>query len=128
MTHFSDTFYMGSPVTNISSNNNGGFGFGPLVPIYVYDITPATLSSNALAVNFTAGGAGSVTLAAGTDITAVTLPDGTTEYRFGTPRSVSLTSAGNISAVNFTITGLDIYGNVITEYRYRPSSQNIRPS
>lgn len=40
-------------------------------------------------------------------------------------RVISLTSAGNISAVNFTITGTDIYGRTVSETRAGPNANTV---
>lgn len=125
MTHVSDTVYQGAPITNIATFNNGGFGFGPGVFANPYTITPLTLSATALVATYTAGGAGTLTLAAGTGITAVVRADGTTVYQFDVPRSISFTSSGNISAVNFVITGYDVYGNALSETIAGPNNNTV---
>lgn len=43
----------------------------------------------------------------------------------GWNRVVSLTSTGNISAVNFTITGLDVNGNAVSETRAGPNNNTV---
>lgn len=117
MTHFSDLLYQGAAVTNITSDNNGGWGMGPMVGVYVYDITPVADALANVAPDTTAAGAGSFTLTASTGTTSGTLPDGTTGIILDVPRSVSLESTGNYTGgglVTFTITGFDVYGNLQT--------------
>jgi len=43
----------------------------------------------------------------------------------GFGRVISLTSAGNISGVNFTVAGLDIYGRSVTETRSGPNANTV---
>jgi hypothetical protein len=117
MTHFGDLLYQGDAITGITSDNNGGFGFGPLVGVYLYDITPVQLLTTSMATTATNAGAGNITLTAGTGVTSGTLPDGTTGIILDVPRNVTLTSTGNYTGgglVTFTITGFDAYGQLQT--------------
>lgn len=43
----------------------------------------------------------------------------------GFQRVVTITSAGNISSVNFTITGKDVLGNAVTETRAGPNATTV---
>lgn len=100
-------------------------GIGPLGREFVYDVVPATLATANLAALQTTAGAGNLALAAGAGVTKVVRPDGTTAYQFDVPRAVSLTSAGNISAVNFTVSGYDVYGQPMTQTLAGPNANTV---
>jgi hypothetical protein len=99
-------------------------GVGPLGRNYVYDIVPLALGTANIAALQTTAGAGNLTLTAGTGVTAVVV-NGQTRYQFDVPRAVSLTSAGNISAVNFTISGYDVYGQAMTQTLAGPNANTV---
>lgn len=99
-------------------------GIGPLGREYVYDIVPATLATANLAALQTTAGAGALVLAAGAGVTAKVV-NGQTRYQFDVPRAVSLTSAGNISGVNFTISGYDVYGQPMTQTIAGPNANTV---
>lgn len=100
-------------------------GIGPLGRVFVYDVVPATLATANLAALQTTAGAGNLVLTAGAGVTKVARPDGTTAYQFDIPRAVSLTSAGNISGVTFTVSGYDIYGQPMTQALAGPNANTV---
>lgn len=100
-------------------------GIGPCGRIFVYDIVPATVSTTNLAAGQTLAGAGVLTLSASAGVTKVTRGDGTTAYQFDVPRGVSLTSTGVISAVNFTVSGYDVYGQAMSEVIAGPNANTV---
>jgi hypothetical protein len=100
-------------------------GIGPLGRVFVYDVVPAAVATANLAALQTTVGAGSLVLTAGAGVTQVSRPDGTTAYQFDIPRAVSLTSAGNESGVNFTVSGYDIYGQPMTQVLAGPNADTV---
>jgi len=99
-------------------------GIGPLARNYVYDIVPATLATANIAALQQTAGAGALVLTAGAGITAVVI-NGQTRLQMDVPRGVSLTSAANESAVNFTVSGFDIYGQPMTETLAGPNANTV---
>lgn len=100
-------------------------GLGPIGRIFTMSILPAALATANIAALQTTAGAGSLTLTAGAGVTKVTRGDGTTAYQLDVPRAVSLTSAANISAVNFTVSGFDIYGQAMTALLAGPNANTV---
>lgn len=132
MTHFSDDLYLGaalvpSSVGSLSSgsiNNPSGRGVGPLARMHGFDVVPAAAATNNIAAAQVTAGAGNLVLTAGAGVTQTTYK-GATAYRFDTPRAPSVTSTANISGVNVTITGYDLYGQSMTETRAGPNITTI---
>lgn len=77
----------------------------------VKSLTSIAAATASLAALQTTAGAGNLVLAASPN--------------FGQAMQVSLTSGGNISAVNFTITGTDENGNVISEVMAGPNANTV---
>lgn len=100
-------------------------GVGPVGREYVYDIVPVALSATNIAALQTTAGAGNLTLTAGTGVTSVKRADGSTVLQLDVPRAISLTSAGNDSGVNFTITGFDLYGQPMTQTLAGPNANTV---
>lgn len=127
MTQFSDPLYLGAAPTLITSDNNGGVGVGPCGSHYIFDVVPAAVSAVSIAAAQTTAGAATLTLAAaGTGgTTSVTRSDGTTVLQLDTPRTISLTSAANISAVTFLVAGFDFYGQAMSELITGPNANTV---
>lgn len=127
MTQFSDPLYLGAAPTNITSDNNGGIGVGPTTGHYIFDVVPAAVSAVSIAAAQTTAGAANLTLAAaGTGgTTSVTRSDGTTVLQLDTPRTISLTSAGNVSAQTFLVSGFDVYGQPMSELITGPNATTV---
>lgn len=100
-------------------------GVGPLGRVYVFDVVPVASGTALLAALQTTGGAANLALAAGVGVTARTRSDGTIEYVLDVPRSISLTSAGNVSAVSFTIFGFDQYGQPLSQLLGGPNISTV---
>lgn len=83
-------------------------------PIYVYNIVPVAMSATNLRAAAAVAGAGSITLTAGTGVTATTV-NGSTRYVFDVPRNLRFTSAGNDTGITFTVAGFDVYGVPMSE-------------
>lgn len=115
MTQFSDDLYLGAACTNIASGNNGGFGVGPMGRTYTYDIVPAALSATNIAASQSGTASTALTLTAGAGITTSVDALGRTVYSPDYPRNVRITSAGNDSAATFLVSGIDAYGQPMTE-------------
>lgn len=99
-------------------------GVGPMGRIYTYDIVPVTLGAALLAALQTLGGAGNFVLTAGAGVTTRVV-NGETRFVLDVPRSVSFTSAGNISAVTMTVTGYDVYGRRMTQTLAGPNANTV---
>jgi hypothetical protein len=100
-------------------------GIGPLAREFVYDIVPLALGTANIAALQTTAGAGNLVLTAGTGVTAVVRPNGATAMQLDVPRAVSLTSGANVSAVNFTVSGIDIYGQPMTQTLAGPNANTV---
>jgi hypothetical protein len=100
-------------------------GIGPLGRVFVYDQVPLALGTANLAAAQTLAGAGALALTAGTGLTSLVDSTGVTRYLFDVPRCVSLTSTGNISAVNFTVKGYDVYGQPMTATLAGPNNNTV---
>lgn len=121
MTHFSDGLTVGT-VVNPAATPPLGL---PVGIEFVYDITPLTLQPANVAASQTPAGAGALTLTAGTGTTSVIRPDGSTVIRFDVPRSVSFTSAANLSGVTFTVSGYDGLGAALTQTLAGPNITTV---
>jgi hypothetical protein len=99
-------------------------GVGPLGRIYSYDIVPVTLGTALLAALQTLAGAGNFVLAAGAGVTTRVV-NGVTRFVLDVPRSVTLTSAANMSAVTMTVNGFDVYGQAMTQTIAGPNANTV---
>jgi hypothetical protein len=120
MPQYSDDLFLGNAVTNMGMNLGNpspmSQGVGPLGRIYVWDVVPLTKQTNNVSVAATYAGAGTAVLAAGTGTTAVTTAAGVAAIQLDCPRAVSVTiGTGTIADVAITVTGLDVYGQAMTD-------------
>jgi hypothetical protein len=123
MPQFSDDLFLGSAQTYMGTNTNSNLGdpspmdlgVGPVGRIYVWDTVPAAAVTNNLVASTTPAAAGSLTLRAGTSVTAVITPTGGTAYQFDVPRAVSVTQVTAGTSRVFTVTGTDYYGQALSE-------------
>ena len=123
MPQFSDDLFLGAAQTYMGTNATSNLGdpspmdlgVGPVGRIYVWDTVPAAKAANNLVTSTTPAAAGSLTLTAGTGITAVTLASGSTAYQVDVPRAVSVTQVAAGTARVFTVTGTDYYGQAMSE-------------
>jgi hypothetical protein len=99
-------------------------GVGPLGRVYLFDIRPEALAVNNVALAQQRVGAGNLVLTAGAGVTTQVV-DGQTRYVLDVARSVSLTSAANLSGINFTITGWDIYGQRLSSQIAGPNNETV---
>lgn len=114
MTHISDNLHIGQAATGVGlPSQSGGRGFGPIGRVYIYDIVPLTLNATAYAASQSPG-AGTITLSAGTGVTAVVV-NGVTRYTADVPRAVTITSGGVDTGITFTVIGFDVYGAAMTQ-------------
>jgi hypothetical protein len=120
MPQYSDDLFLGNAVTNMGMTLGNpspmSQGVGPLGRIYVWDVVPLTKQTNNVSVAATYTGAGTAVLAAGTGTTAVTTAAGVAAIQLDCPRAVSITiGTGTIADVAITVTGLDVYGQAMTD-------------
>ena len=126
MTAFADDVYLGpvaarGPRDPTAPSNNQGVG--PVGRFYVFDIVPLTLALNNLAALQSTAGATPLVLAALAGVIVVVGGRGPLDirYQFDVPRCVSLTSAGNLSAINFLVQGFDQYGQAMSQLLAGPN-------
>jgi hypothetical protein len=120
MPQYSDDLFLGNAVTNMGMNLGNpspmSQGVGPLGRIYVWDVVPLTKQTNNVSVAATYAVAGNATLAAGTGTTAVTTAAGVAAIQLDCPRAISVTiGTGTIVDTAITVTGLDVYGQAMTD-------------
>ena len=120
MPQYSDDLFLGTALTNMGMSLGNpspmSQGVGPLGRIYVWDVVPATKQTNNISVAATYAGAGTAVLAAGTGTTAVTTAAGVAAIQLDCPRAVSITiGTGTIADTAITVTGLDVYGQAMTD-------------
>lgn len=128
MPQFSDDLRLG-PVSLPADDYLGGNpapmsrGVGPLGRVYVFDIVPATLLANNIALSQTV--AGVQTLTAGAGVTSeVGANQVSVQLVLDVPRNVRVTAAGANTAVP-TITGIDQYGQRVVETLAAPSTSTV---
>lgn len=124
----SDDLFMGNAIAPALPDANPSpmsQGVGPVGRVTSYDITPLTSQTANVAALQTTAGAALLTLAASTGTTSAQDANGVTRIIFDVPRAVSLTSAANISAVNFTVTGYDVYGQKLSQVLAGPNANTV---
>jgi len=128
MPQWSDDIYLGTAPTGIagpdSVGNPGGTGIGPMGRVYVYDIVPATLLTNGVALSQNPGSGGSFVLMAGAGTTLGTDPSGAPIVILDVPRVVTITAAGANTAV-YRVTGYDYLGQLMTWLPVAPSTSTV---
>lgn len=131
MPQYGDDLFLGvavaggpGPAEGAANPSPISVGVGPLGRIYSYDIVPVTLGAALLAVLQTLGAAGNFVLAAGAGVTTVVV-NGQTRLVLDVPRNLTFTSGGNISGVNFTVTGYDVYGQLMTQTLAGPNANTV---
>lgn len=114
MTNIFDNLHIGAAQTGVGPQASGGYGFGPIGRIYIYDIVPLALNAAAYAASQSPGAAKAVTLSAGTGVTK-SVVNNQTIYSADVPRAVTITSGADESANTITIKGYDAYGALMTQ-------------
>lgn len=132
--HVQDDLYTGPVgpegfclVPTSGENPTAQYGVGPLGRTVVRNIKPLTLqTANVAALQASTSGVPFV-LAAGTGITIGTAPDGSGSavYQFDVARAVSLTSASNLSAINYLVTGYDEYKTKMSQLMTGPNNTTV---
>lgn len=123
----SDDLYLGTASFLTSDPTNPSLmttGVGPMGRVYAWDVVPVTLQAAGVAASQTPGGAGNLTLTAGTGATSVTRSDGTVVVQLDVPRCVTVTAAGANTAT-FTIYGYDQYGQAMSQAIAAPSTSTV---
>jgi len=127
----SDDLFLGPAFTTQGSDSALGNpspmekGVGPMGRVYIFDVVPLVLQTAGLAALQTLLAAGNLTLTAGTGVTTTTDASGTVRYVLDTPRVVTFTSAADESAVTFTVTGYDVFGQRMTQSRAGPNANTV---
>jgi hypothetical protein len=120
MPQYSDDLFLGTAITNMGMNLGNpspmSQGVGPLGRIYVWDVVPLTKQTNNISAAASYAGAGNAVLAAGTGTTSVFTAAGVAAIQLDCPRAVSVTiGTGTIADTAITVTGLDVYGQPMTD-------------
>jgi hypothetical protein len=102
-----DSVFMGGASTGLGPE---GLGVGPMAQTFTYSVVPVTANNALIASNQTLAGAGNLTL---------------TSNQPDIARAISLTSAGNLSTSNFTVTGTDFYGFAQTQTLAGPNANTV---
>lgn len=131
--HVSDDLYTGN--TNLGSllgtsqgNPTMQIGAGPLGRVAFLNFVPTAISAVNLAAAQAPTSGTAMTLRSGVgSITAGTAPDGSgsTVYVLDSERAISLTSAGDLSAVNFLVTGFTKFGQRQTQLVTGPNATTV---
>ncbi len=96
--------------------------------VYPVTYTFAAVNTTYVCAAQTRSGSGALTLnGSGVDATSTYLLNSPRMTLTGTgfQRTISLTSTGDLSGINFTITGKDIRGNTVTETRVGPNNTTV---
>lgn len=141
MSNFGTSLYLGSftnptgrfaaPAPGMASVFDASPNGFPLSPPYVNFYTPPAANTANVAALQTLPGAGALTLAAGTGNSAATIGGypfiyiGVSNPVRTLARAITLTSAANLSAINFTITGLDYHNRVIVQTLSGPNANTV---
>lgn len=124
---FTGEQFLGNLTPTAGADPTIQYGVGPMGRVVGYDIVPLALATaNVAALQAQTGGT-ALTLTAGTGVTKGLAPDGSgaAVYQFDVDRSVSLTSAGTLSAGTFTIVGYDRYGVKVTQTLAGPAINTV---
>jgi hypothetical protein len=131
MPQFSDDLFLGIAVpggSGMPGASDGGSpistGVGPLGRVYLFEAVPAALNNAGIAAAQQILAAGNLVLTAGVGVTTRNV-NGEIRYVLDYARCVTLTSGGAFGAVNFTITGYDIYGQRMTVTRTGPAANTV---
>lgn len=100
-------------------------GLGPMGRVYVFDVVPVTSGAALLAALQTTAGAGNLVLTAGAGVTTRFDINNVLRLVLDCARRLTLTSAGNLSAISFTFIGYDIYGQRMTQTIAGPNANTV---
>lgn len=126
MTHFSDSMRIGAVNTPPIVRQIPGQDQGLLHRnLQRYSIVPLAITADNIVASAIVNGA--ATLAAGTGVTssttAIPQAQGTTVLVLDVPRAITITgTAGGVTAVNFTVTGYDVYFQPMTQTFLGPAA------
>jgi hypothetical protein len=117
----SDDLYLGRAVGPIGVNQ----GVGPVARLYSIDIVPAAAGTTNVAPLQTLAAAGTLTLAGGAGTVYAQSYTGAWRTTMDVPRVVSLTSANDLSGVQFTVTGHDAYNQRMAQTLNGPAANTV---
>lgn len=128
MTHFSDGIRVGTagtgtdtrnpPPQNLTYIKQAGVGTSPIA---VFNVVPLTKQSNNIAAaQIVSGAPATVTLTAGTGITTTTI-NNTSYYALDCARCLTISGVTGVTAIAFTINGLDDFQQAQTQTITGPS-------
>lgn len=130
--HISDDIRLGpvyAPNPGYLSEGNPApmeLGIGPMGRVYVFDIVPVASGAALLGALQAATINVPMTLVAGAGVTTrYDASNNTTRYVLDCARRVTLTSAGNLAAVNYTIRGFDFYGQPMSQTIAGPNANTV---
>lgn len=127
---FSEDLFLGSAQVLIPPDPTAPspqtLGVGPIGRLYTLDMVPVTSGAALLAALQTTAGATPLVLTAGAGVTTQQDATGAIRYVIDLPnlqagRRITLTSAGNLSAINFLVVGNDIYGQRMSQLIVGPN-------
>jgi hypothetical protein len=121
-----DDLYLGRIALPYGTPETQG-GVGPCGRTIVRDFVPLALGTTNIAAAQAQTAGTPLTLTAGTGVTTALAPDGSqlTVYKFDVARAVSLTSAGNLSAGTFLVTGYSQIGAKMTQLVTGPNTNTV---
>ena len=128
MPQFSDDLFLGIAVgANPSGDGNPSpmpMGVGPLGRVYIWDVVPATLLANGVALSQNPASGAAFSLTAGAGTTSRIGSNGTLEVILDVPRSVTITAAGANTAI-YRVEGYDQYGQPMSQLLAAPSTSTV---
>lgn len=120
MPQFGDDIFLGqafAPGPTVSGNPAPmERGVGPMGRVYIFDVVPATLDVDGLAVAQAVAAPGNLVLTAGPAVTATVDLSGVTRYVLDTPRCITIDSTGaGDTTQTALVRGYDVYGQAMSE-------------
>lgn len=129
MSQVSDDLYLGPVYLPGQRDQNAPsspqLGAGPAGRIFYFDAVPVVSGPALLAALQSPGAAGNLVLTPGAGVTSFVDPSGNTRLVLDYARRVTITSAGNLSAVTFLVSGYDQYGQKMSQLVTGPNASTV---